>query len=148
MVAIVDNDDYQLLSKHKWTAHVMNGVSYAVRRTKVNGKFTNISMHRVIMNADESVIIDHKNRDGLDNRRANLRIATKSQNAINSKNRIGTSSKYRGVTYDKINDKWKAYIRVKGKQKTIGRFDSEKEAALARDFSARNHHGEFAKFNF
>lgn len=100
------------------------------------------------METDSHILIDHKNRDGLDNTSNNLRRATKSQNAFNSKNRTGTSSIFRGVTYDKYTGRWKAYIRIDGVHTTLGRFNSQRDAALAYDNAACIHHKEFATLNF
>lgn len=142
-VALVDDEDYNKLIETKW--HYSNG--YAKHRSWENGKRTCMSIHRVVMNAQPGQEVDHINGNGLDNRRANLRFATHSQNLCNSKKRVdGKLSKYKGVT--RHNNKWKAQIQGCGIYKHIGYFTDEVEAALAYDAKAREYFGEFARPNF
>jgi hypothetical protein len=107
-------------------------------------------MHREIITPPYPLVVDHINHNGLDNRKANLRPATKSQNNINKPNikRKGAHSKYRGVTLEKRINKWQAQIRAKGTHRVIGYFEDEIEAAKAYDAKARKYHGEFAVLNF
>ena len=102
--AIVDPDDYPRLSKYKWHAAKHTRCFYAMR-TQWSGKLrrtVTIMMHREIMHAPEGMVIDHINHNGLDNRKANLRICTPADNARNARYpKINTSSKYRGVWYNR-----------------------------------------------
>jgi hypothetical protein len=108
-----------------------------------------VSMHREIMNAPAGLLIDHRNRDTLDNRRNNLRLATYSQNGCNSKiDKTKTTSKFRGVRFIKKTGKWAANIRINGKKTWLGSFKTEIDAAKAYDAAAREYHGEFARLNF
>lgn len=104
-------------------------------------------MHRLLVGAERGIEVDHKNRDGLDCRRENLRVATRSQNASNSPS-IGGTSKYKGVNWHRARGKWAAYIKHNMVRKYLGLFLSEQDAACAYDAAAIRMHGEFAYLNF
>ena len=149
---IVDPKHYERLNKYKWQASKGSNTFYASRSVwdRVNKKKHTIKMHREIITPPYPLVVDHINHNGLDNRKANLRPATKSQNTINKpyKKKKAAHSKYRGVTWQKSNNKWQAQIRAKGLHRVIGYYDNEIEAAKAYDVVARKHHGEFAVLNF
>jgi hypothetical protein len=100
------------------------------------------------MNAPRGLLVDHRNTNGLDNRRSNLRLATYSQNNCNKAKRKNTSSRYVGVCFNKQLKRWGAYIKPQGKKIFLGYFDNEIDAAHAYDAAARKYHGEFARLNF
>ena len=101
------------------------------------------------MNFPEGFFVDHINNDSLDNRRANLRLATAVQNACNRKKISSeTSSKHIGIYFEKRTGRWTAKIRANGKRLWLGRFTSEIDAAKAYDAAAQKYHGEFAQLNF
>lgn len=141
--AIVDPEDYEWLMKYKWHASDGRGGNfYAVNRKMQK-------MHRLIMNAPKGKVVDHINRNGLDNRKANLRPATHTQNMWNNGQRVERfSSKYRGVSWHKRLKRWAAIISINGKPKTIGYFKDEVKAAKAFDKVAKELRGEFAVLNF
>lgn len=150
MTAIVDDGDFDRLSKFTWYAKPGRQTSYAITNINKNGSHKHIRMHRMIMGLEDSPypLIDHKNRNGLDNRRDNLRIATVNQNRWNAGVGRMHTSKYKGVSWDKNRGKWTSHICKNGKQNNIGRFDNEIDAALAYDERARKIYGEFAFVNF
>jgi hypothetical protein len=144
-VVLIDDEDLELISKFVWReAKGAQGNSYAV--TYIGGNA--IRMHNLIMNPPEEFQIDHKNWNGLDNRRENLRICTPQQNSFNQKKRKDTSSKYKGVSWSSQTGKWKSTITHNGKTHYLGRFDSAEEAAQKYDEKAKEFFGEFAVLNF
>jgi hypothetical protein len=122
---------------------------YAARCVKIGpGKTRLLRLHREIMNPPASMLIDHKNCNPLDNRVANLRLATRSQNMYNkTKTKSKTSSKYIGVCFSKDRNKWEVRIYCQKRKIWLGRFDSEIDAARAYDRAALKYHGEFARLN-
>ena len=147
---IVDPDVYYRLGHYKWHLKGSNGKKlYAVRDVKTGpGRTKQLSLHREIMNEPEGFFVDHKNNDSLDNREANLRAATRSQNCQNVPKRKNTSSQFIGVSFSKEEKKWRAYITYKGKRIYLGYFDNEIDAARAYDAAARRLYGPDAKVNF
>lgn len=140
---VVDDDDYDELSKHKW--HYCNG--YAQRYTGGRLHRKTLLMHRVITNAPAGYEVDHINRDRLDNRRCNLRICTRGQNQMNKNTRRDNTSGYRGVVYHKRTKRWRANINAGGAGVHLGYFDSSADAARAYNAAALRFHGEFARLN-
>ncbi len=143
--AKVDPDDYQTVSQYNW--HLYESISrnyYAVRYEERRY----IKMHRVIMNAPKGVIVDHKDGDGLNNTKDNLRFATYAQNSYNKKTGKNGSSRYRGVHLIKETGKYRAKISYNRIRKHLGYFETEEDAARAYDRAAKIYHGEFAILNF
>ena len=150
---IVDVEDYEKLAKYKWFAVRSERGYYAVRMTKAKKgsrvRQKGVRMHRAIMGVPEGKIMDHINHNGLDNRRANLRVATRRENTWNKRKQRGNcSSKYKGVTWLKSMGKWQARIVCKGRAIFLGYFDDEKAAERAYDAKAAELFGEYAVLNF
>lgn len=148
-VALVDDENYEMLNKHNWQALKSYKCWYAQRTVKVDGKRKPIMMHRFILGLPSSRFpqTDHKNGNGLDNRKANLRICSPSENCFNRGKKSLSSSKYKGV-YRVRNGKWAAHIKISSKDFHLGRYDREEYAARVYDAAARRHYGEFARTNF
>jgi hypothetical protein len=145
-IAIVDDDDYELLAHWKWYySQNSNGRGgYAARRDSARQM---IRMHRLILNAPEGIEVDHVNGNPLDNRRDNLRLCSRAENCRNiAKCHRQTTSCFRGV-YRTLRGQWAAMTGVNGKRVWIGRFDSEEEAARAYDRAILVLHGSFARVN-
>lgn len=132
---LIDAADHDLVAAYSWSW----SAGYA-RCWRLG-----MAMHRLIMDPGPGLVVDHINGDGLDNRRVNLRLATRSQNQMNRRSHIG-SRRIKGVSC--TGARWRAQIMVRGETHKLGIFDSEEEAGRAYDVAARALHGEFARLNF
>jgi hypothetical protein len=145
-IAVVDDDDFDYLSKFVW--HVVKldrGYFYACHSIVGSRWF----MHRLITKAPKHLQVDHINHDTLDNRKENLRIVTALQNAQNSRKSLRLP--YKGVTecpQNPLKRKYRARIRVKGKIKHLGYFPTAIEAAKIYDEAASFYFGNYACLNF
>lgn len=149
--AIVDDEDYEELVKHKWYAVMgKSGNFYAKRdyRIKERVNVKSCLMHRHIAKCPRNMSVDHANGDGLDNRKSNLRVCTVQENNWNM--RVQTKnkhSKYKGVTFCSYTKKFKAYYSMNDRQIYIGRFEDERSAGLAYNNAVKIAFGEFARLN-
>jgi hypothetical protein len=147
--AIVDPEDFERLNKYKWYAARDTRTFYAHRKKRVGKKYVSIGMHRQILNPPGHLMVDHINHNGLDNRKANLRLATSAQNSYNRRQvRKDKSSKYIGVSWREWTKKWAVIICYKRKNIIIGYFEDEIQAAKEYDKAAKKYHKEFASLNF
>jgi HNH endonuclease len=133
---VVDDGDYEWLSRYKW--RLVNNSQVMASNNRPIG--------RMIMNPEPDQDVDHINHDHLDNRRSNLRVCSHQENTFNHRHKSGPSG-YIGVTFHKATGKWRADISIDYKTRYIGLFSSPEEAAQARDQVAKELHGEFAKLN-
>lgn len=140
--AIIDVADYDLVSPHKW----YYGDGYAMCHSLHSHNKIRL-MHRLIMNAESNREIDHINRNTLDNRRSNLRFATRQQNCANKGLPHKHSSRFKGVKWNKRDHCWQACIKVDGVPKSLGYYTDEVEAARAYNKAAQEHFGEYAYLN-
>lgn len=147
--AKVDDEDYDFLMQWKWHVRKNKNVYYAARDSKRDecGNHPKIHLHRVIMNTPANMMVDHKDFNGLNCQKNNMRNCTRSQNAMHSRYHRSISSKYFGVCYDKDRNKWMANLMFNKKAIHIGRFNTEIEAAKARDLMAIKYFGEYANLN-
>lgn len=146
LFATVDVDDYERLAKYRWYFYQDGNTFYAFRREGKRAR--KIIMHREIMDAPKGLVVDHRDGDGLNNRKSNLRVCTQAQNACNRRPRWDGTSVYKGVSWYKPSKKWEAKITYKGKCTYLGRFDDEIEAAKVYDAKAKELFEEFAYLNF
>lgn len=150
MVALVDDEDYERFGHLKWyAAKNYSGYTwYAQRIVGPRGARKTIQLHRQIMGCPEGEV-DHKNGDGLDCRRDNMRLATTSGNRRNVPRRKTSSSPYKGVSFQA--GKWRARISVgprgAAQKISLGMFNSPEDAAAAYDAMAKKLSGEFAWIN-
>lgn len=154
--ALVDDDDFEELSKYKWQARLSrNGVVYAVRTDCRGQQRRNVIMHRLILGVtNPKQLVDHIDHNGLNNCKSNLRIASSRQNASNKRSAKGSSSKYLGVHLHRTKNRygyqyesWSARIKMDGKYKRLGLFKTEEAAAKAYNEAAIKVHGKFANLN-
>jgi hypothetical protein len=146
LVALIDDvDAVAVLAVGKWTANLTPTNAYAYRRPRLNGRSTTISLHAFLTGWP---YVDHRNGDGLDNRRANLRAATHAQNVRNRGSQRNNTSGYKGVSFDRSRGLYLAKIAVDRRQIALGRYANPTDAARAYDAAARELHGDFARVNF
>lgn len=152
LVALVDDDMFDELNKFKWCAHrsvKSKNTFYAVRNKRAGRKVVgNFLMHREILKPPDGMDTDHRDGNGLNNQRYNLRTCTRTQNNANRKPYLNTLSKFKGVSWRKDRDKWRAYIKIDRQYIHLGHFDLEIDAAIAYDTKAIELFGEFARLNF
>jgi hypothetical protein len=142
-VATVDDADYPLVAGYRWQLARRGRSLYATTDVARGHK---LYMHRLITNAADGEQVDHVNHDGLDNRRENLRLCSAALNRRNQRKTRGTS-RYKGVSLFR-NGKWRATIKLNGKQHSLGHYVEEEDAARAYDAAARKMFGEYALTNF
>jgi AP2 domain len=142
--ALVDADRFEELNAFVWSVSGRDGKHVA----RGDG-YKTLWLHHVVLDIPSHVHIDHKNRNGFDCRKSNLRVADNSLNHANTdKMKKATSSKFKGVHWRKGRGKWSAEIKVRYRKIKLGCYVDEREAALAYDRAALQHFGEFAKTNF
>jgi hypothetical protein len=149
--AIVDPEDYDRISRYKWHLNKGTHTCYAVR-SLTNGKKEprkNMRMHDLILNLPPDRYCDHINHNGLDNRKANLRPATRAQNIWHRRKfKSPSRSKFKGLCWMSKENRWLARITVNGQRLCLGSFENEIDAAKAYDRAAKQHFGAFAILNF
>jgi len=139
--AQISDEDFEFVSMFKWRLSNQRGYLYAI-----NDKFS--SLHRFILGVtDPKVYVDHKDRNGLNCQRDNIRISTPQQNCCNSKVHKDSKTGYKGVTYNKKTHRYSAQINHKGVKYTIGTYITPYMAMLAYNKKAIELHGEFAGLN-
>lgn len=151
LVALVDDADFDWLSRWRWQAHkaVVPPHSYYAQRSEArddNGRRPYVSMHRAILGNPVGLIVDHKNGNTLDNRRDNLRACSPSQSCCNRRPFAGKAIPYKGV-YG-VGRRFYALIQFEGVKHSLGGYATPEDAAKVYDQKARELHGEYARVNF
>ena len=144
-VALVDDEDYERVNQYLW--QIKGDGNNVCARGWIGEK--KIYMHRFIMNLthNDKQVIDHIDHDGLNNKKANLRICDQGNNMKNRLSVKNSSSCYKGISWNKRDKIWNVAIKADGRRYYIGIFKCEIEAAKAYNKAALKHHGEFAKLN-
>jgi hypothetical protein len=144
-VALVDDADYERVMAFKWHAKVDDNTVYAAHTVH----YRKVMLHNFILNPAPGFRADHKDGNGLNCQRTNLRICTIQQNGCNCRPKANGNSGYKGVSYNRsTNGKYMARIHVGRKFVTLGLFSDPVEAARVYDQAALQHFGEFAWLNF
>ncbi len=144
---LVDDELFPDLMKINWNVVNHGHTFYARMHKTINGKHCKVYMHRFILGLTNSKIkVDHKDHNGLNNQRSNIRKCNQSENLKNRTSRKNGSSKYLGV--GSSHGKWRSFIMLNGRYKHLGTFNNEIDAAKAYDVAALTHHKEFANLNF
>ena len=148
--ALVDDEDYERLAWFQWYAYRSeNGVWYARRNAGPEGARKTISMHRAVLGLIElDPDVDHRDLDGLNNQKSNLRRTRQNGNSANINVRRDNKSGMKGVYWSARHNRWSAQITTKGKQRWLGYHKTREDAARAFDLAAIKYHGEFARTNF
>lgn len=138
-VALVDDEDFERIASHRWYAHREGNTFYAHRKS--DGK--TIRMHREILLLRQRgrTEVDHKDGNGLNNKKSNLRICTHSENIRNSRKQSNNTSGIIGVSRQA--DKWIARIKVKSQCIYLGIFSTKEEAALSRRMAVEKYFGDY-----
>jgi hypothetical protein len=144
--ALVDAADFERIAKWNWCAlwSTTGRSFYAARSSREKPRF----MHSMVRGMESDQRTDHRNGDTLDNRKENLRAATRSQNGANRGKQRNNSSGYKGIAWMRRIKKWQASIHTNHRRIYLGVFDSKEDAARAYDTGAHEIFGEFAKLNF
>lgn len=137
--ALVDDEDFEYLNQWKWKKS--NG--YAVRTTRNGKRWRTIKIHRLVISALPNTIVDHINRNRLDNRRSNLRIVTASESVINTSMRSDNTSGCRGVSWNKEKNKWEARIGKNNSTLRLGYFFELNQAIKVRKEAEKKYFGEY-----
>ena len=141
---VVDDFDYDILIKMRWT-RARNG-GYVQGYDPLSRKV--VKMHRFIMQiTDRKIPVDHDDNNVLNNTRANLRVCTQSQNAMNANGHRDSTSRFKGVYWCKRSKRWNAKLSVRGKTMLNRSYFSEREAAIDYNKFAKIYHGEYARLN-
>ena len=147
---LVDDDVFEWASKFHWCIGSKGDVQRSGQPDLITNKRKTIILHRLINKTPKHLHTDHINGQRQDNRRCNLRTVTNQQNHQNSRPQKGASSKYKGVSFERNSrgkKKWKAYIKVEGKLKNLGRFQDQESAAKVYNKAALKYFGEYAWLN-
>lgn len=148
-VVYYDEQDQDLINGHNWVIHKADRTFY-VRATlwdKELKKSKYAYMHRLIINAMKGQQVDHKDRNGLNNKRNNLRLCNNSQNNANKPAKTTNKTGYRGVHFNKIRKRYMAYLFINGKRIFGGYFKKVEDAAIKYNELSLKYHGEFAWLN-
>lgn len=143
-ITLVDDEYYDMLIQYHWS---LDSSGYAQKATKINDKWIPERIHKLLIDIPKGLEVDHINNNRLDNQKSNLRIVTRSQNMMNKSVYKNSTSKFKGVSWNKNTNKWRSVIGLNGKYYHLGVFENEFEAAKAYNKKAIELFKEFANLN-
>lgn len=144
--AIIDASDVGHVAGRNWYACTCSNITYAHSRFHIPGIGARpVKLHRLLLQPGEGLFVDHIDGDGLNNRRSNLRVATKGENNINRGMQKNNSTGFKGVFWHRQRAKWMAQIGHHKRCVHLGLFDTPEEASLAYREASQKLHGEFAR---
>lgn len=146
LAALIDDGDLDLVVRYRWHAKPGSYTIYAKTTIYENGRPRTLQMHSLILGVGPRVEVDHRDSDGLNNQRHNLRVATHGRNRHHTR-RGWSASGFRGVSWHRGEQKWCAYINHEGQRHNLGYFTTPEAAALAYNAKAHELFGEFATPN-
>lgn len=126
---IIDKEDLEKVMQYRWYIAKNDNGYYAKTNIKEGQKFKSTYMHRLLKDCPKNRVIDHRNGNGLDNRKCNLKICTQKENTNNQKLSSNNTSGYRNICWNRINKTWDVQI----KHKRIGQYNELKDAVIARN---------------
>jgi len=144
---LIDDQDLQKVSQFRWHKHIGYACASVPARFIQQFPMKRLRMHRLILDAEEGDIVDHKNRNRLDNRRCNLRFCSKGENAFNRRKALGKASRFKGVTWHQGKRRWQARITWKNADRFLGYFADEQDAGTVYNVAAQLLFGDFAHLN-
>lgn len=145
-IALVDDEDYQKISQFTWYLVKVNDLSYAQRIVLLeSGKRTHVKMHHDIFGKCSGKVLDHANRNGLDNRKQNLRFATRSQNNANARVKTNSKSQVKGCWFNPKTNLWVSWLAFEGKKIYVGKFKNLEDAKIAFANKHKQVYGEFSR---
>lgn len=143
--AVIDAADVPLVEGYNWHADVRSHTVYAMRTDYSGEKKKNFYMHRIIMGEPEGLEVDHEDCNGLNNRRKNMRAATRMQNKHNERIKSNNQSGFKGVGFHKRQGRWRARIMINGQRKWLGYYDTPEKAHASYVKASEALHGEFGR---
>lgn len=144
-IALVDDEDFVKLSSYKWHRHDERTLQYARVALYGSGKQQILLMHRVVMNAPAGVDVDHRDGNGLNNQKNNLRLCTDQQNSMNLKLFRTSTSGHKGVSWSKQSKKWESYIWFRRKKIRLGEYKEKADAITARENAEKELYGNWSR---